>query len=181
MKELDIIAKEEAFANNAAEARYRINQQIDGEMMQRGTVMSSTGKGKQYLVISGHALDHARNDRASSRTEIQKMAERIFANDDATWELMGNTVELLRNTLGVGSESGKTATVVEVENEDLVLVIETFTYGYRIASIWNFAVMDERPYGLQDHDDYLLIKADGSVTHKMSERFKRFQRKRRAI
>lgn len=55
--------------------------------------------------------------------------------------------------------------------------VKVYAHGIRIASCWN---TQERRYGLQEHDDYLFVRKDGSVTHKLSGDVFVFRKKKRA-
>lgn len=63
------------------------------------------------------------------------------------------------------------------EGSNILLIVERYAHGIRIASCWN---TQERRYGLQEHDDYLFVRKDGSVTHKLSGDVFVFRKKKRA-
>lgn len=75
------------------------------------------------------------------------------------------------------AENGKTATVVQVEGSNILLITERYANGIRVASCWN---TQKRRYGLQEHDDYIFVRKDGSVTHKLSRDVFVFPKTKRA-
>lgn len=54
---------------------------------------------------------------------------------------------------------------------------ERYANGIRVASCWN---TQKRRYGLQEHDDYIFVRKDGSVTHKLSRDVFVFPKTKRA-
>lgn len=89
--------------------------------------------------------------------------------------ISGDTTPL-ETTDGTG-ENGKTATVVQVEGSNILLITERYANGIRVASCWN---TQKRRYGLQEHDDYIFVRKDGSVTHKPSRDVFVFPKTKRA-
>ena len=80
-------------------------------------------------------------------------------------------------TIDGTGENGKTATVVQVEGSNILLITERYANGIRVASCWN---TQKRRYGLQEHDDYIFVRKDGSVTHKLSRDVFVFPKTKRA-
>lgn len=102
-------------------------------------------------------------------------------NFDAFCEIDNHCVLPVRDsrgrTIDGTGENGKTATVVQVEGSNILLITERYANGIRIASCWN---TQKRRYGLQEHDDYIFVRKDGSVTHKLSRDVFVFPKTKRA-
>lgn len=104
---------------------------------------------------------------------------------EIVWNLSEDTdesclpyVESITATGGIFTdENGKTATVVQVEGSNILLITERYANGIRVASCWN---TQKRRYGLQEHDDYIFVRKDGSVTHKLSRDVFVFPKTKRA-
>lgn len=102
-------------------------------------------------------------------------------NFDAFCEIDNHCVLPVRDsrgrTIDGTGENGKTATVVQVEGSNILLITERYANGIRVASCWN---TQKRRYGLQEHDDYIFVCKDGSVTHKLSRDVFVFPKTKRA-
>ena len=133
-----------------------------------------------YMLLSGHAFKRA-CERGIDATKLTKLAIAVANNFDAYAEIHNHRIMPVRNSIGQTidgtGKNGKTATVVQVEGSNILLIVERYAHGIRIASCWN---MQERRYGLQEHDDYLFVRKDGSVTHKLSGDVFVFRKKKRA-
>ena len=133
-----------------------------------------------YMLLSGHAFKRA-CERGIDATKLTKLAIAVANNFDAYAEIHNHRIMPVRNSIGQTidgtGKNGKTATVVQVEGSNILLIVERYAHGIRIASCWN---TKERRYGLQEHDDYLFVRKDGSVTHKLSGDVFVFRKKKRA-
>lgn len=133
-----------------------------------------------YMLLSGHAFKRA-YERGIDTTKLTKLAIAVTNNFDAYAEIHNHRIMPVRNSIGQTidgtGKNGKTATVVQVEGSNILLIVERYAHGIRIASCWN---TQERRYGLQEHDDYLFVRKDGSVTHKLSGDVFVFRKKKRA-
>ena len=162
----------EARIVGAKAAKRAVENAIDGGQMYRGTVMGKVLPGNQWLLVSGHALERG-IQRNISRSEITAHFDKFFANDDATFEMSENCLELCsKGCFSVVSETGKLSTFVEFEDDNVALIIEAYQYGFRIASCWNFDE-EKRKYVLEPTNDYLFIRKDGMVTRHLSGRVRR--------
>lgn len=162
----------EARVVGAKAAKMAVEDAVDGGKMYYGSVMGRTLPGNQWLLVSGHVLDRG-TQRKITRSEITAHFDKFFANDDATFEISENCLELCsKGCFSVVSETGKLSTFVEFEGDNVALIIEAYKYGFRIASCWNFN-NERRKYVLEPTNDYLLIRKDGSVTRRLSERVRR--------
>lgn len=121
-----------------------------------------------YMLISGHAFTRA-YDRSVNVAELVEMAREVANNFDAFCAIDDNRVlpafDNHGRVIGGVGEYGKTATVVQMEGSNILLVVERYENGIRVASCWN---TNERPYGLQEHDAFIFVRKDGSVTSKLT-------------
>lgn len=116
-REMTAIVMAELGSDGAKNAKKAIEDALDSGDFYPGTVMGSL-TANQWLLTSGHAIENGKK-RAVSRAEIQTRAHKILSNEDAVFEMTANTLELCtKGMFGVVSESGRTSTVVEVNNPD---------------------------------------------------------------
>ena len=134
----------------------------------------------EYMLLSGHAFQRA-SERGIDESKLEKLAFAVVNNFDAFCEIDNHCVLPVRDsrgrTIDGTGENGKTATVVQVEGSNILLITERYANGIRVASCWN---TQKRRYGLQEHDDYIFVRKDGSVTHKLSRDVFVFPKTKRA-
>lgn len=182
-KEMVNLLKMKRTCGNAKERASRLNDEVYNRNC--GYIKGSKVKYNEldyveYMLLSGHAFQRA-SERGIDESKLEKLAFAVVNNFDAFCEIDNHCVLPVRDsrgrTIDGTGENGKTATVVQVEGSNILLITERYANGIRIASCWN---TQKRRYGLQEHDDYIFVRKDGSVTHKLSRDVFVFPKTKRA-
>lgn len=170
-REMVNLLKTERTCLTAEERVYRLNSEVYTRNCGyiRGSEVKYDGLDYvEYMLLSGHAFQRA-CERGIDTGKLVELAYAVVNNFDAFCEMDNHCVFPVRDsrgrTIDGAGENGKTATVVQVEGSNILLIAERYANGIRIASCWN---TKKRRYGLQEHDAYIFVRKDGSVTRKLS-------------
>ena len=88
-----------------------------------------------YMLLSGHAFKRA-CERGIDAAKLTKLAIAVANNFDAYAEIHNHRIMPVRNSIGQTidgtGKNGKTATVVQVEGSNILLIVERYAHGLRL-------------------------------------------------
>lgn len=169
-REMVSLLKAERTTSNANERKGRLTHEVycDGCGYIPGGKVEFGLKCVEYMLISGHAFQRA-NKRHIDHAKLVEMANTVINNWDAFYAIDDNRVLPVfgddGHIIDGAGEDGKISTVVQMEGSNILLIIQSYKHGVRVVSCWN---THEGPHGLQEHDTFLFVRKDGSITRKLT-------------